>query len=666
MDAAIRYLPDLILFLVWILLWAGGGWLLAHNAFRLRPNEEALTGFAIGLVLEITLINLLAQLMPFSIAIWLSSVVVMAGGIGSLLLNRRRSWLPARPALVQGPVFLGLFVVLVAIQRGLAIFDDFAHLPTTSIIATGQIPPQFPLAAGVPLSYHYFLMVFAGQLMRLLPLDSWTALDISRGLSAALAIMLSAIWVRRLTRSRLAGFLGGLMMAFGSGARWLLLLLPTGLLVRGGQQLDLLGSGAASGSDLASALAGSWAVEGSGAIPFPFAFANGIYAPGIISMNGPNGLMWVVVTLLLLLTFNRWQNGFAAAATVLVVAATSLLEEVGVAITGLAWIVVTAAYLLRNKTWRLPASLRSWWVVVIFGNLIGLIQGGAWTEVLVNWVARLQGGAAPASYQTIGFDLIPAPSIVSSHLGVLWLHRPFQLLVALVELGPVLLVFPLLVIWGLKALRNQRWYEAVLVVVAVLSLGMLFVHFSGSTGVRNTSRLYIFIEILALFAVPLVWMWAAGRRDRVRGAAVGLLAAVLFGGISMFALAVPAVQKPVYSYFVTVLDDRMAWAYWNRLEPDALVFDPYPIRAPTLFGRLTNSSYTWYEYKPEWVALRDSPDPYRLNQAGYHYLYLDNFYWESIASQQQAFDVPCVEMIDELYDDEGNFRRLFDISACRK
>ncbi len=666
MEGWIRYLPHLVWFAIWIALWGFGGWLLARHAFRLRPNEEALTGLALGMVLDITLVNLLAQVMPFAVAIWLSAGIVLAAGGVALFINRRQGWLPVRPRLLQVALFLGLLFVFVSIQRGLAIFDDFAHLPTTSIIATGDIPPRFPLAPDAELFYHYFLMLFAGQLMRILPLDAWVALDISRGLSAALAVMLSGIWVHRLTSSRLAGFVGGLMAAFGSGTRWLLLFLPGRLLERMGETIELLGSGAASGQDLATALASSWAVEGAGPIPFPFAFANGIYAPGVIGMNSPVGLAWLLITVLLLLTFNRWRNGLAGVATVLLIAATSLVEEVGVGLIGLSWVVVTVAHLLQNRTWRLPASLRAWWVVVILGNLIGVLQGGAWTEVILNLVARLQGKEAVASYQTMGLELVPVPSIVSSHLGILWLNRPFHLLAALVELGPVLLVFPLLIAWGLKAFRRQRWYEAVLVIAAVLSLAMVFIHFSGSPGVRNTSRMYVFVDTLALFAVPLGWMWAAHRPGWVRGAAAGLLAAAMFGGLGMFAVELPAVQKPVYSYFITALDARMARNYWNQLEPGSMVFDPDPYRAPTLFGRPNDSSTTWFATKPEWQALRDSPDPLRLRQAGYAYLYLDNHYWQSLSPPlQQAFDNPCVQLVDEYDDPQGNFRRLYDIRSCR-
>lgn len=666
MEGLTRYLPYLVWFAVWVVMWGGGGWLLAHHAFRLRPNEEALTGLALGMVLDITLANLLAQVIPFAAAIWLASGIVLAAGVGALIINRRQGWLPARPRPLQLLFFLGLLFIFISIQRGLAIFDDFAHLPTTSIIATGDIPPHFPLAPDARLYYHYFLMLFAGQLMRILPIDAWVALDISRGLSAALAIMLSGIWVQRLTGSRLAGVIGGLMAAFGSGTRWLLLFVPGGLLARIGESIELLGSGAGSGPDLAHAMAGSWAVEGAGPIPFPFAFANGIYAPGIIGMNGPVGLAWPMITLLLLLTFNRWRGWLAGAATVLLIAATGLVEETAMALTGLAWLLVTAVYLWQNRTWRLPAGLRAWWVVVILGNLIGILQGGAWTEVVLDLAARLQGKEAAASYQTMGLELIPLPSIVSSQLGILWLHRPAHLLAALVELGPVLLVFPLLAAWGLKAFRSRRWYEAVLVVTAGLSLGMLFVHFRGSPGVRNTSRLYVFIEILSIFAVPLVWRWAARRRDWVRAGAAGLLLVTLFGGLGMFAVELPAIQNPVYSYFITALDDRMASAYWNKLEPDALVFDPNPYRAPTVFGRPNNSSITWFETKPEWRALRDSLDPARLSQAGYQYLYLGSDDWEAVPLQsRQAFSAPCVQLVDEYDDQQGNFRRLFDIRSCR-
>ena len=68
--------------------------------------------------------------------------------------------------------------------------------------------------------------------MRLGGLFPWVAWDAGRVLSVALAILLAVLWVRRVTRSLAAGLAAGLVTLFGGGARWLLLLLPGGVLAR--------------------------------------------------------------------------------------------------------------------------------------------------------------------------------------------------------------------------------------------------------------------------------------------------------------------------------------------------------------------------------------------------------------------------------------------------
>jgi hypothetical protein len=76
---------------------------------------------------------------------------------------------------------------------------------------------------------------------------------------------------------------------------------------------------------------------------------------------------------------------------------------------------------------------------------------------------------------------------------------------------------------------------------------------------------------------------------------VGLLAgAAMLGGLAIFFLELPALQRPVVSYALNGLDARMSAGLWNRLERDALVFDPVAYRAPALLGRFTDSSTTWY------------------------------------------------------------------------
>ena len=87
--------------------------------------------------------------------------------------------------------------------------------------------------------------------------------------------------------------------------------------------------------------------------------------------------------------------------------------------------------------------------------------------------------------------------------------------------------------------------------------------------------------------------------------ALALLAGVVmvFGGIVDFGFELLAIQNPVASTFIKSLDVQAMHDYWNRLEPDALVFDADVFRAPTLFGRKTDASASWYNQKPEFASL---------------------------------------------------------------
>ncbi|HSO27266.1 MAG TPA: hypothetical protein VLS48_04300 [Anaerolineales bacterium] len=107
--------------------------------------------------------------------------------------------------------------------------------------------------------------------------------------------------------------------------------------------------------------------------------------------------------------------------------------------------------------------------------------------------------------------------------------------------------------------------------------------------------------------------------------------------------------------------------YWNRLEPDAQIFDPIPYRSITLFGRTAGRvGASLHAPFPEWEALLARPEPTILAAAGYHYVYLDRESWQALEpAQRQAFLAPCVRPVAEAAGVDRDFRRLLDIRACR-
>jgi len=151
------------------------------------------------------------------------------------------------------------------IGRGLVIFDDYQNLPTISMMATGDIPPHFSLDPSLRFGYHYFLLLLSAQFVRLGDMYPFTALDLARALTFGLMIILLALWVRRVTRSRIAGWLAGMVMAFTGGMRWLLLLFPASLLDKIASQTQLMGSGLDTGKEFLKNLVSPWIIDGSGA-----------------------------------------------------------------------------------------------------------------------------------------------------------------------------------------------------------------------------------------------------------------------------------------------------------------------------------------------------------------------------------------------------------------
>jgi hypothetical protein len=252
------------------------------------------------------------------------------------------------------------------------------------------------------------------------------------------------------------------------------------------------------------------------------------------------------------------------------------------------------------------------------------------------------------------------------------LANPAQLVSALLEIGPIVVVTPLLFSWGWKSLRLRHWYEASLLAGSLGALVALFVAFKGPLFTATPRLMAGWFFVATLYAVPLLWRWLQPRSDRWKlAAATGALVCCL-GGLVLFGVQLAAIQAPTYATFISLMDAKMSQEYWNALRPGAWVFDPVVFRAPTVLGRFTKSSPTWYVRSANWQALRDEPDPLRMRAAGFEYMYFDRDYWDGLTSAQQAsFVASCVRQVAQVdgvrseNDYSKDFRRLIDIQACK-
>ncbi len=660
----LQILPLVLLFF----LWGVGGWLLAARWFDLESHERGLVGFGLGLVIATWLGNFLARFLPMALAFW-------SAALFTLLLGLFAAWPLNRDLFLEQPkiqwtkwlLFIVLIVVFTLIGRGLGMLDDFQNLPTISLMATGDIPPHLPGAPDVRYGYHYFLILLGVQFMRIASAPPWVALDLARGLTLALAILLVGLLAWRVTRNRAVAWTSAAFFTFASGTRWLLLLLPGALLTRMSSGITLIGSGRDTAPNLFDGLSRYWEVAGSGPIPFPFAFVNGVNPPMLMAHNG-YGVSAGLIMLLLLLAADRQKTRKAGIPLTILLASLALANEVDFVLLLLGGVLVAILWIAKNKTIRPPRSTWLWIPVLVLAGIFVAIQGGMATETLR---ARLFPAAAQAtSYFKVGF-FVASPAVISSHLGKLSLLDPIQLLAALFEVGPVVLVLPLILIWGYKAWRAEKWFEAALLFSAVPSLLSIFVQYSGNAGITATTRLLsnLFFACKVL-GIPLLWLWLQNQPEWKHTLAYGLTAVAMFAGIVLFAIELIAIPRPVYTDFITDMDARFYQTYWDRLSPpSAWVLDPETSRAPTLFGRQANSLINWGVTTPDYQALLEDPDPYTLNLAGYRYVYADKEYWKQYDAQLGQPCVKVLKTVEGVKEAHGgmvpDFRRLADVSECK-
>jgi hypothetical protein len=502
--------------------------------------------------------------------------------------------------------------------------------------------------------------------MRIGNVFTWMALDMARSVVIALTILLAGLFTLRLTRSKVGGFLGGLFMAFNGGARWLLLLLPSPVMLRIAEHVHVIESSAEgpAGSSLLTTMLAPWFIEG-GPFPFPFAFIDGINDPTINMLTGISVMDWLILLLFVLVAreLRGWKERLV---TVILLASLALANEVPYILLLAGFFLAFMVKFLAGR-FHLSRSILPWSVILLLSLVVVLFQGGVLTET----ARGLFLGQADTNL-SLEFHFAWPPAFVSELLGSLSVFNGYELFVALLELGVAILALPLVVIWGWKAIRREKWNEAAVCAAALASLGMVFVQIEAyDGGITPTTRLYNnLLFACELYAVGLAWVWLRRRKEglRVGVAFLGLLACL--NGLIVFGVQMIAVQQPVLGEFLEPLDAKMQQAHWNSLEPDVLIFDPIPQRAPTLFGRPTRSSLSWLETRPDWAALAEAPSPQALSRAGYDYVYFGENDWDRWAPEvRESFDDPCVKLVDtfERTLDNGQliFRRLMDVRACR-
>lgn len=654
---------DIIIWLIMSSLWWLGGWLLATQAFRVRSGERLVVGLGLGLVLEIVLSNILGHFISLTLAFWIATLMLLISGILIALFNREKNWFPSKD-LKAWPQLAGLFGLtwlFTLIGRGLAIFDDYHNLPLVSSIAAGDFPPHFYLNPQFSLAYHYGLHLFTANLVRIAGLFPWSAFDLTKAMTIAMTVVLFWIWIRRVTGKDSAAYLGSFLLLFGGGTRWLMLFLPPGWLVKIGANLNLLGSALQTGPNLYRNLGRLWVVEGAGPVSFPFAFINGILYPLVMNLGGSGALPWLTI-LVLLLCYRRDWTPLTGLIYGLVLSSLALTSEIVFVLVIISLILIVLIRAWQTRNWR---SATQWSWVVVPAIVLGSVAGGVLTGITRSIFGDWFGLALQESYGFAGFALQWPPVILSAHLGELSLANWGQILLALMEMGPLFLLACWSIGWGFTQVRRRKFIHAALGLAVLLGFVIPLV-LDYQEHERDISRLTGSALMLGMMlGFPLAWFaWQKAKKWGRTLLGLGYLISI-FGGLVLFSIQLIAIPRPQLSYFVAPVDSVISKLYWDRLPEDSQVIDRIPYRGVTLFGNPVRSNAGLYEPLEDWKRMIQNPDPASLAQENYSFIYLDEVWWEKLTvEQKQALSQPCVKKLEEMSDEEG-FRRLLDIRDCR-
>jgi len=654
-------------------VWTLGGWLIATHAFRLEERERLLAGFGLGMVMYLWFINLLGHWVEATTTFIAAAFLVVGVGMAFAWKGDRpllrRSDLRVWPWIVVGLILMAIFTRL---ARGMGIFDEPKNLSIVSTMAAGDIPPHHYLNSTVPFAYHYGFQLFGASLVRLGGLLPWSAFDLSKAISGAYLFLLLALFARRYLKHNLAGLLVAGILAFVTGTRFLLFLMPSGLMAQIDALIRVRSPDVVVGMPLSQAILQGVVLDDGPPAPFLFAFMDSFGWPLVMAIHiGPSVFSFIVL-LLVWMVAPRMKGKAAAVVLMILFSFWAIVWESSYGLFLIAGLLM--AIITIWKQGRATEEWVKWTIVALLVSVpFAILQGGTITEALRKIIFGLGNAASAASSEPAslgGFALRWPPAIYSKHLGSLEIFSLRELFVAILELGPVVLFTPWITWWTWKRFRLGDWMLGAAVVSAWLgfALPIFFSYEYDRDIVRFTEHgLWIWSLVLIIMAIE----QASAQVKVFTRLAFGGLALMLLGGFVVTGSELSAASQSVLSeQGISYLDSYVAREVWDQLPPDSEVFDSYPWRATMITGRLTrvvqgNMSYN-YGSSPEWEALRADPSVERFLDNGFRYVYIDENWWKGLSEAARAsLSAPCVQVVTEHVDSErGNFRRLVNLDQC--
>ena len=460
------------------------------------------------------------------------------------------------------------------------------------------------------------------------------------------------------------------LVLFAGGTRYLLLLMPASFLQAANSMIAFQGAEVSLGASFSESLLQTWSLDGGPPFGFLFAYLSGIGRPLVMAHAGLN-----ILNIVLLLLF--WQiaahprRPWSFAVLAVLLALWGLTWETTYVLVVVGILLAAGCQFWRDRSFP-TGAFRQALIAVLVSLPVVLVQGGLLTELARQLLfgASAAGPGAAFGAQAAGFSLRWPPAIVSAHLGPLPVTSLQALVLALFELGPVILFTPWITTWSWRRFRQGEWIFGALILSAWVGFAIpLLLRYQSDTDISRISEHSMLVWVILLGAI----LWDRSVRwapilPYAAGLGLGLMA---FSGAVLFGSALTASPYTILSNNFDPLDARISQTVWDQLPPASEVFDAESWRATTLTGRLTRAVSGDLSFanqdNPQWEALRAAPSLAGFLEAGYSFVYVDEYWWRLIGETGRgALDDPCVA-IAAAYEDptEGRFRRLLDLQGCR-
>ena len=692
------FIPWLLVVLVWTI----GGWLIATHAFNLEKKQRLIIGFGLGLVIYLWLANLIGGWFEIKIAYILPAFIVFF--IGLIL-----AWRSGRPLLEVkelkiSPIFLlalGLLIYSILLERGLAIYDDYHHLPAISAMGAGNLPPKYMLNAFYDYSYHYGFEIFGASLMQLGNMFPWSAFDVSKSIVWVYSLILVAFILQRFLEKTWKVVVGVVLFILMGGTRYLLMLFPASFL----KGLDPYITFAGVSQDLqlpfSKVLFAPWYVGGGPPTPFIYGFTNGLNSAYLVNHMGEWPLALVIIALLWLLA-DKFTSYKAIPIFAILLAHLALTYESAYGLMMVS-LVLIGLYIKFKKP---DVQSRTFWLFGIAAAVsipFAVLQGGSLLSIFKGIFLKTIGNQSaviihPAAESVFSFQWPPA--IFSSHFGALSIFSLPQLMVGLFEIGPILLFTPFITRWAWKKFKNNDWMMGVIIVSTWVGFIIsMFVSYNLSE--RDITRFskhaltfWILFFIIMLLKRDKLWgKWTRRfaklfkqsksfwflvslktffQKDKLWGRwtwwfAVFCTFLMLVSGIVSGWIQQSALLTSVLTEGIDGLDAQISSEVWGKLSQKDLIFDPgsNDWRATAITGLLTASSIN-RETTPLWNELSHNPSLEGFVKNNFRYLYVDQSWWRALTdAQKQSLSNPCIKVIANVsIDNDYKFRSILDLSSC--